>query len=428
MQQVIRRPESIGATVRPPGDKSISHRAAIFNAISDGTATISNFSTGDDCNSTIRVLRNLGAKISLEGTELTISGRALHKPTKILDVGNSGTTIRLMAGILAGQTFRSILTGDRSIRSRPMDRIIDPLRLMGATVNKDSDGKYAPLKIEASQLNGILYQMPVASAQIKSAIMLAALFANGQTVIKQPHRSRDHTERMFRAMGAEITEDQLTISVNPGRLTATDIVIPSDISSAAFWLVAGLCHPNAKVKVLGVGVNPDRTGILDALKDMGADLHIENERSQSGEPVADITAHSSILKGIEISGGLIPRLIDEIPILALAACFADGSTTITGASELRVKESDRIKTTISELTKLGARIEELPSGIRITGTGSLTGCVVESHGDHRIAMTMGIAGLLSSQETTVVGARDASISYPNFWDELDAIQAAGGDK
>lgn len=429
MQAVVRRPKSLRGSITPPGDKSISHRAAIFNAIADGEARVDNYGPGADCASTLRILRALGTEISSSGPSFVIRGTrtdrgtGLHEPGDVLNAGNSGTTTRLMAGVLAGQPFLSVLSGDRSIRSRPMARIVEPLRQMGAQIDGRDGGRLAPLTFRGGNLHGIRYTMPVASAQVKSALLLAGLHADGETVLDQPALSRDHTELMFRAMGAEVIEDGLTVSVRPGTLRAIDVVVPADISSAAYWLVAGVCHPEAEVRVNGVGVNPTRTGILDALSAMGADVRVENERDEGGERVADLVARSSKLEAGEFGGDLIPRLIDEVPVLALAACFAKGTTVIRDAAELRVKESDRIRATARELSRLGAHVEELDDGLAITGGRKLTGAAGRSYGDHRIAMTLGVAGLLASGKTTISGAETASVSYPSFWDDLRELGA-----
>jgi 3-phosphoshikimate 1-carboxyvinyltransferase len=426
MQAAVRSPKRLTGTITPPGDKSISHRAAIFNAIADGEARIENYGPGADCQSTLRVLRALGTEIYGKGSSFSIRGGALHEPNDVLHTGNSGTTTRLMAGVLAGQSFMSVMTGDHSIRSRPMGRIVDPLRLMGAMVDGRDGGRLAPLTFRGGALHGIEYRLPVASAQLKSALLLAGLFADGETVLNQPARSRDHTELMFRAMGAEVIEDGLAVSVRPARLHAVDVKVPADISSAAYWLVAAVCHPDAEIAVTGVGTNPSRTGILDALQAMGADLSVINERTEGGEQVADIVARSSTLRATEIAGDLIPRLVDEVPVLALAACFAHGTTVIKDASELRVKESDRLQATAKELNRMGAAVEELDDGLRITGGRLLVGASCRSYSDHRIAMTLGIAGLLAAGETTIASAETASISYPSFWTDLAALE--GGAK
>ncbi|MCY4448716.1 MAG: 3-phosphoshikimate 1-carboxyvinyltransferase [Chloroflexi bacterium] len=422
MQMTVRRPRRLRGDVTPPGDKSISHRAAIFNAIADGEARVENYGTGADLASTLRVLRGLGTQIERhDDGAFTVRGGILAEPSDILNTGNSGTTTRLMAGVLAGQPFMSVMTGDRSIRSRPMARIVDPLRLMGADVDGRDGGRLAPLTFRGGSLHGIEYRMPVASAQVKSALLLAGLFAEGETTLEQPAVSRDHTELMFRSMGVEVIEDGLTVSVRPGRLTAMDVTVPADISSAAYWLVAGVCHPDAEVRVRNVGVNPTRTGILDALAMMGADVSVENERTEGGEAVADLVARSSSLRAADIGGDLIPRLVDEVPVLALAACFAEGTTVIRDASELRIKESDRLMASRVELSRSGAQVEELDDGLRITGGRALHGTTHRTYADHRIAMTMGVAGVVASGETTISAAQTASVSYPTFWDDLGSL-------
>ncbi len=422
MQMTVRRPKRLRGDVTPPGDKSISHRAAIFNAIAEGEARVENYGTGADLASTLRVLRGLGTHIDRhDDGAFTVRGGILTEPSDVLNTGNSGTTTRLMAGVLAGQPFMSVMTGDRSIRSRPMARIVDPLRLMGAEVDGRDGGRLAPLTFRGGSLHGIQYRMPVASAQVKSALLLAGLFAEGETTLEQPAVSRDHTELMFRSMGVEVAEDGLTVSVRPGRLSAMDVTVPADISSAAYWLVAGVCHPDAEVRVRNVGVNPTRTGILDALAMMGADVSVENERTEGGEPVADLVARSSSLRAAEIGGDLIPRLVDEVPVLALAACFAEGTTVIRDASELRVKESDRLMASRVELSRMGAQVEELDDGLCVTGGRALSGATHRTYADHRIAMTMGVAGVVAAGETTVQSAQTASVSYPTFWDDLASL-------
>lgn len=423
MRKIARRPQRLRGDVTPPGDKSISHRAAIFNAIAEGEARIENYGTGADLASTLRVLRGLGARIDRPGADgaFTIRGGALEEPQDVLNAGNSGTTTRLMAGVLAGQPFLSVLTGDRSIRSRPMGRIVEPLRLMGAQADGRDGGSLAPLTFRGGALRGMRYRMPVASAQVKSALLLAGLFAEGETILDQPALSRDHTELLFRAMGIPVAEDGLTVSVRAGRLRAMDVRVPADISSAAYWLVAGACHPDAEVRARNVGVNPTRSGILDALAMMGADIRMENRREEGGEPVADLVARSSALRGAEIAGDLIPRLVDEVPVLALAACFAEGTTVIRDAAELRVKESDRLAASRIELSRLGAQVEELDDGLRITGGRKLRGATHKTYGDHRIAMTAGVAGLLAEGETVIQSAETAAVSYPSFWDDLESL-------
>jgi 3-phosphoshikimate 1-carboxyvinyltransferase len=420
-------PTHFEARFAPPGDKSISHRSAILNALSTGEAIISNYSPGADCLSTLRCLQALGVSIEHldHANTIRISGlnlQGFEKPTGILDAGNSGTTMRVLSGILAGQSFSSVITGDESLRSRPMDRIINPLVQMGAQITGYSGNSKAPLMFKSADLQGIEYRMPIASAQVKSCIIMAALYAKGKTVIHQPMVSRDHTERMLKRMGGEIVESGLSIAINPGKpLSPIDLNIPGDISSAAYWLVAAACHPSARITVVNVGMNPTRTGILDVLRIMGANISIGNMRTEGGEDVGDITIESSQLIATEVTGEQLPRLIDEIPLIALAACFAKGETVIKEAGELRTKESDRIKTIVQELSKLGADISEMPDGIIIRGTGQLHGNAVMSHGDHRIAITMGIAGLLATGTTTIDEAEIAKVSYPDFWDDLKSV-------
>jgi 3-phosphoshikimate 1-carboxyvinyltransferase len=433
MKQTVTQPKRIEGVAVPPGDKSISHRALLLNSIAQGNSHVSNLCVGDDRVSMLRCLRGLGAKIKKHGP-CTVSqaeecfeihgvgADGLVEPASVLNAGNSGTTMRLVSGLLAAQPFFSIITGDRSLRTRPMKRIVQPLSEMGATVMGRSEDSLAPLAIRGGSLRGISYTMPVASAQLKSSILIGGIHADGETTVHQPAASRDHTERMLRAMGAEVTENDLSISVRPSGLTAVDVRVPGDISGAAFWLIAGCCHPNARVTARGIGINPSRTGVLDVLRSMGARIRLENVQEGGGEPSADLVAETSSLEGIEIGGDMIPRVIDELPVIALAACFAKGTTVIRDAAELRVKESDRIRATVDDLSRLGARIEERPDGMVIHGVGHLTGAECESFGDHRIAMTMGIAGLLARGETAVTGAEAASVSYPEFWDSIRALQ------
>lgn len=427
----ISRPTSLGGVISVPGDKSISHRSMILNAIAHGGALVQGLSSGDDVISTMRCLQAMGVSIEPAGApgSYTVKGQGpqLTEPEDILDAGNSGTSMRLLSGILASQSFVSVITGDGSLRSRPMQRIVQPLKQMGAQILGRQDDSLAPLVVRGGSLQGIEYDLPMASAQVKSAIMLAGLSASGDTVIHQPALSRDHTERMVLAMGGKIEENDLDLVIHPAELNAVDITVPGDISSAAFWMVAGLCHPNARILIRSVGLNPSRTGIVDVLQAMGAgdSLQLVDQRTEGGEPVADILVTSTELHGVEIGGDMIPRMLDEVPILAVAACFATGDTVIRDAAELRVKETDRIATTVEELTRLGAKIEPREDGMiirgRQAGASELTGADCESHGDHRLAMSMAVAGLLASGETTVHGAVDASVSYPEFWQDLDLL-------
>ena len=428
----VTRPNSLDGIISVPGDKSISHRSLILNAIAYGDALVQGLSGGDDVLSTMHCLQAMGVTIEPTGQAGSYSvigrGAQLVEPSDILNAGNSGTSIRLLSGILAAQPFVSVITGDSSLRTRPMQRILDPLGQMGAQIMGRHENTLAPLVFRGGNLRGIEYDLPMASAQVKSAIMLAGLFASSETVIHQPALSRDHTERMLSAMGGKVKKDGLNLTVLPTELKAVNITVPGDISSASFWIVAGLCHPNAQIMVRGVGLNPSRTGIIDVLQDMraGDALQLLNQRNEGGEPVADILVTSAELHGTEIGGDMIPRMLDEVPILAVAACFAIGDTVIRDAAELRVKESDRIATTVSELTRLGADIEATADGMIIhgrgPGEGTLEGAECESHTDHRLAMSMAVAGLLANGKTTVHGALDASVSYPEFWQDLDILK------
>ena len=436
MNRTVRHSSRLEGTVVPPGDKSISHRAALLNAISEGDAAVSNFCVGDDRTSMLGCLRGLGVEINSHGEPgasgdreyFTISGRGnsgLSEPSDVLYSGNSGTTMRLVSGLLAAQRFFSVVTGDSSLRRRPMKRILTPLSMMGANVMGRGGGSLAPLAFSGGDLKGIEYNMPVASAQLKSCILIAGLYADGETTVVQPAESRDHTERMMAAMGADIEKDGLRITVRPSELKSLDIRVPSDISGAAFWLVAGAAHPNARVTVKSVGINPSRTGVLDVLREMGANIRLENVREDGNEASADLVAESSDLRGIEIGGDIIPRVIDELPVLAMAASQASGRTVIRDAAELRVKESDRITATAQGLDALGATIREVEDGMIIEGGSKLTGAEVFSHGDHRIAMSMAVAGLVADGETYIGDAEAADVSYPSFWETLEGLRSRG---
>ena len=348
----------------------------------------------------------------------------LQEPTDVLHAGNSGTTTRLVAGLLAGQSFLSVLTGDDSLRSRPMGRIVEPLREMGAVFMGRNIDTLLPLSVRGGDLNAIEYDLKVASAQVKSAILIAGLYANGRTAVRSPGQSRDHTERMMRHMGADVDIDDLTVSVQTSNLSATNVRVPGDISSAAFWMVAGAAHPNASIRLTNVGINPSRTGVIEVLRSMGASLRMENVVEDALEPAADIIVESSDLRGVEIANDIIPQVIDELPVLALAAARAKGETVIRNAEELRVKESDRITATVTGLAGLGVDIEETPDGMVIRGGRKLRGTGVSSFGDHRIAMTMGIAGTISDGETAIEEADAADVSYPTFWSTLDSVSGS----
>jgi 3-phosphoshikimate 1-carboxyvinyltransferase len=413
---------SLQGQIEVPGDKSISHRALMLGAISQGETQIQGLLLGEDPRSTAECFRAMGAEISDLNTQMVsvkgIGLGQLKEPVDILNAGNSGTTLRLMLGLLASHPGRLFtVTGDSSLRSRPMSRVVKPLQQMGANIWGRAGATLAPLAVQGQSLKPIHYQSPIASAQVKSCILLAGLMTEGQTTITEPSVSRDHSERMLQAFGAQLTTDpeNKSVTITGGAtLYGQKVIVPGDISSAAFWLVAGSIVPGSEILIANVGVNPTRTGVLDALAMMGADITLENQRLVAGEPVADLRVRASVLHGCTISGDLIPRLIDEIPVLAVAAVFASGTTIIKDAEELRVKESDRITVMANQLNKMGAKISELTDGMEITGGTALTGTEVESHGDHRITMSLAIAALNATGKTTIHGAEAAAISYPTF--------------
>ncbi|MGG3469643.1 3-phosphoshikimate 1-carboxyvinyltransferase [Neobacillus pocheonensis] len=417
--------DSLRGEITIPGDKSISHRSVMFGSISYGETKVTNFLPGEDCLSTISCFRKLGVTIKEEENELRIYGNGfegLNEPNEVLDVGNSGTTIRLLMGILAGRPFFSSLVGDASIGKRPMTRVTVPLAEMGAVLDGRKNGSYTPISIRGGKLNPIHYKLPVASAQVKSALILAGLQAEGITEIIEPSETRDHTERMIRKFGGVIQKENQVITVKGGqKLTAATIHVPGDISSAAFFLVAGAIIPGSEIILKNVGLNPTRTGIIEVLKKMGADLEIIQNDSDSFEPVGDLLIKFSKLKGTVIEGDLIPRLIDEIPIIALLATQAEGKTIIKNAEELKVKETNRIDTVVNELKKLGASIEATEDGMIIDGESKLHGGTVSSHGDHRIGMMLAIAALLSDDEVFLENSEAISVSYPNFFAHLNSL-------
>lgn len=420
---------SLQGTLQIPGDKSISHRALMLGALAEGETTIRGLLLGEDPRSTAACFMAMGAQISELNTELvTVQGIGLgqlQEPVNVLDAGNSGTTMRLMLGVLASHPDRFFtVTGDGSLRSRPMSRVVQPLTEMGAQIWGRKGNSLAPLAVRGQALQPIHYHSPIASAQVKSAILLAGLMAYGRTTVTEPAQSRDHSERMLRAFGAQIDVDPETNSATVTgypNLRGQQVIVPGDISSAAFWLVAAAIIPGSELLIENVGINPTRTGILVALELMGADITLENQREVAGEPVADLRVKHGKLTACEIGGDLIPRLIDEIPILAVAAIFAEGTTVIRDAQELRVKESDRIQVMATELTKMGAKVSELPDGLEITGGGSLIGAELDSYTDHRIAMSLAIAAIMARGQTTIDRAEAASISYPTFFDCLRSI-------
>lgn len=424
MDKVISSKTGLKGSIKIPGDKSISHRAVMFGSLAKGDTTITGFLRGDDCMSTIACFKKLGIDIEVTEDKVIVHGKGLKglsAPTETLDVGNSGTTIRLISGILSAQDFDSTLNGDASIQKRPMKRVINPLSLMGADIESTNEG-YAPLTVHGKKLKAIEYTMPVASAQVKSAILLASLFAEGTTVINEPVASRDHTEIMLNYFGADIKNNNGIITSTPvEELYGNDLEVPGDISSAAFFMVAGLVVPDSHIIIENVGINPTRTGIIDALRAMGGYVEILNERKSGGELVGDIEVKTSKLKATTLEGSIIPRMIDEIPVFAVAALCAEGTTVVKDATELKVKESNRIATMSEELGKMGVEIEETDDGMIIKGNQKLNGAVVYSHLDHRVAMSCAIAALIAEGDTTITDADCVGISFPNFYELLNIL-------
>jgi 3-phosphoshikimate 1-carboxyvinyltransferase len=408
----------IRGEITVPGDKSISHRSIMIGAVARGVTTVRGFLRGEDNFATLNAFRAMGVAIQDEGETLLINGKGLHgleEPSDVIDCGNSGTSMRLLTGLLAGQKFFSVLTGDQYLRNRPMKRILEPVGAMGGEIYARSGGNKAPLAIIGRNLHGVTYQSPIASAQVKSAVVFAGLYASGETAVMEPHLSRDHTERMLGCFGADIETLPGGVRVRGGReLQGQEITIPGDISSAAFFIVATIMVPNSELLIKNVGVNPTRTGILDILSAMGARIQMVDCREISGEPVADLLVRSSQLKGIEIGGELVPRAIDEFPVICVAAALAEGTTVIRDAGELRVKETDRISAMAVNLGKAGVRVTETGSGMEIHGTERLQTCTVDSFGDHRIAMSMLIAGLAAEDGITVNDPDCIATSFPDF--------------
>lgn len=419
----VTRASGLHGSLRVPSDKSLSHRAIMFGSLAEGTTRIREVLRSEDCMNTLACFAAMGvaarwtADDQLEIDGLGLEG--LQEPLDVLQAGNSGTTMRLMSGVLAGLPFFSVLTGDASLRGRPMGRVVNPLTEMGARIWGRKNGQYAPLAIQGGALRGLDYTSPVASAQIKSALLLAGLFAESPTRVVEPARSRDHTERMLTKMGAKLDIDGLAVTIHPRpRLAPLDLTVPGDISSAAFWLVAASLVPGSDVTLRDVGVNPTRTGILDVLSAMGADITRLNERDEGGEPVCDLRVRAAKLHGTTIAGDVIPRLIDEIPILAVAAAAAEGPTEIRDAAELRVKESDRLKAIVDQFGPLGLQAEERPDGLLIRGGTRWGGGRGTSGGDHRIAMSLAVIGLLADGAVEVGDTACTRTSYPTFWDDL----------
>jgi 3-phosphoshikimate 1-carboxyvinyltransferase len=416
-------------TIAVPGDKSITHRAIILSALAEGDSVISSYCRGEDCLNTMRAFRAMGIQIEERPEQLRVRGKGcwgLTEPAQPLDCGNSGTGIRLLAGLLAGQDFFTILTGDESIRRRPMGRIVKPLREMGATIAGRKGGELAPLAITGSRLRGLTYASPVASAQIKSSLLLAGLYAEGTTRVSEPRKSRDHTERLFRYFGIPVREDGASVTIQ-GRPSVgwagKPVVVPGDLSAAAFFIVGATLVPGSDVTITSVGINQTRTGILEILTEMGASIQILNRRDEAGEPVADLRVRAASLHGVRIGAERIPQTIDEFPILCVAAALAEGDTAITGAGELRVKESDRIATMATELRRMGASAEETKDGLTIRGLGHtgpkrLRGADCTSYGDHRVAMAMAVAGLTAEGETRIQDTDCIETSFPGFESKL----------
>jgi len=414
--------EGLRGAITVPGDKSISHRAVLFGALAQGTTRARRWLAAGDTEASLASIQALGVKVERSGNDLTIYGGKLRPADGPLDLVNAGTGIRLLAGIMVGQPFESVLDGSEQLRRRPMKRIITPLQMMGANIS--GVGGYAPLHIKPAALHGIKYDMPVASAQVKSAVLLAGLFAKGTTAVVQPGPARDHTERMLSAMGADIAVDGDTVVLMPnGDLKPMNLTVPGDISSAAFPMVAALIVPGSDITLTGINLNPTRTGLLDVLREMGADITVTETGLEAGEPVGSIRVRHSTLRGTQIGGKVVVEMIDEFPILMVAALCAEGETVVRDAQELRVKETDRIAVMASELSKLGAQINETADGFVIRGPQRLTGVVVDSHDDHRVAMSLTVAGLVAEGQTTVLDASCAGDSFPGFAETITALGA-----
>ncbi|MBC2194571.1 3-phosphoshikimate 1-carboxyvinyltransferase [Listeria booriae] len=422
--QLVTNKQGLNGTIRVPGDKSISHRSIMFGALANGTTTVSNFLKGEDCLSTIGVFRALGVRIEEFPDKIVVHGTGwdgLKRPDETLDVGNSGTTIRLMLGILAGRPFDATLEGDASIAKRPMGRVMLPLREMGA-IFEAKDANFAPVKVTGTKLQPMTYTLPVASAQVKSAIIFAALQADGETTIIEKEKTRDHTEQMIRQFGGAITTDGLTIRVNGGQeFQGQNVVVPGDISSAAFFIVAGLIIPNSKIRLENVGLNPTRTGIIDVVKEMGGKITVEQTSKAGDEPAGTVIVETSDLKGIEIGGDIIPRLIDELPVIALLASQATGKTFIKDAEELKVKETNRIDAVVTELSKMGVALVGTDDGMIIEGNQTLHGATVQSYGDHRMGMMLQVAALLADSDVTLEKAEAINVSYPSFFEDVASL-------
>ena len=409
--------------VVPPGDKSVSHRAVILGSLARGKTRAAGFLASRDTFATVNAFRSMGVRVDINAGEVEISGKGLfglEAPREAIDAGNSGTTARLLAGVLSAQSFPSTVTGDSSLSRRPMSRVTVPLRRMGARIS--GEGETLPLRITGSELRGIDYESPVASAQVKSALLLAGLYAAGKTTVTESERTRDHTERMLRHFGVPVGVDGTRVSVSPAEeFPGAELEIPSDISSAAFFIVAALINPGSEIMVKNVGLNPLRTGVLDVLREMGAEISVENRRESCGEPVGDVVARHCALSGVRVEGESVSRAIDELPVISVAACFAEGETVISGAEELRVKETDRISAMAGELSKLGAQIRETRDGMVINGAEELRGARCESRGDHRVAMSLAVAATRARGETVIGDTGCVSISFPEFFPLFNAL-------
>ena len=425
MPAVFKRTNNLKGEINIPGDKSISHRSVMLGALSKGTTEVNHFLNAADCNSTIKCFSKMGIEVEKPDPErIIIHGKGLHgltEPAQALDVGNSGTTIRLLSGILSAQPFNTKISGDDSICRRPMGRIIKPLSMMGADIVSKEKNDCAPLYINGKALTGIHYDSPIASAQVKSAILFAGMYADGETSVTEPFVSRNHSEKMIKYFGGNVTTVDTTCTLTPHpQLEGQKVIVPGDISSAAYFMVAGLITEGSEILVKNVGINPTRDGLIEVIKEMGGDIELLNFKDEM-EPCADILVKSSNLKGITIGGGLIPRLIDEIPIIAVMACFAEGTTIIKDAQELKVKESNRIEVIVENLQRMGADITPTDDGMIINGGKPLKGTVLGSRHDHRIAMSFAIAGLASEGKTEIIGSECVNISYPNFYSDLQSL-------
>jgi 3-phosphoshikimate 1-carboxyvinyltransferase len=424
MVEKIKNLHSLRGEMFLPGDKSISHRALMFTSMAKGNSEITGLSSSEDVQSTKQCLQQMGIKIKQDKNNTYVEGKGLHgfqEPGSVLDAGNSGTTIRLLSGILVGQKFSSAITGDSSLKSRPMKRIIEPLKKIGGNIEGEKN-QYAPLNIKPGNLKGYNHKLNIASAQLKSCLLLAGLFANGTTTVTEPSNSRDHTERMLKYLDANLITEDRTVTINSfPELNPCSINVPGDISAAAFFIIAALLTSNSSILIKNVGMNPTRTGIIDVLKEMGAHFFIKNQTVKNNEETADILINSCGLQGVEIKGSIIPRVIDEIPVLAVAATQAKGQTIIKDARELRVKETDRIKAVVENLHRMGAQLTELENGMIIQGNQKLRGAEIDSYGDHRIAMAFTIAGLIAEGLTTIKNPDCVKISHPNFFQQLKEL-------